>query len=507
MSNEDQTSTDQNGPIVDMNQLNEKQFYDIYNLSSDVLLFTKQYEPDAFHYSHQPAEVIFMFSDVTIDRHSMKETVLPGVMSVYKDTGFASLSQLEHHAELDWLTISTAEKPITISRLSSLMFEGNVMCIFPKLKAILSVNVSDLPIRQPDESALEISVRGARDCFTESLATNVALLRRRVRSQVLACEIYSLGTITDTKVALMYIKDVANEDLIEEARKRLKGIQVEQLVTSGELETLISDQSYYYFPTVDYTSRPDFVVQSMLEGRFALILDNNPVGMIAPANLFQMLKSPEDSYFPVLASNIGRVFRLVSLIASIFLPSFFIALITFHPDQLPYAMLATVSVSRKGLPMEAGIEMFLIMTFMELFREASVRLPSNLGQTITVVGGLIIGEASIRAGLVSPIVVVVSAITIIATATLVHQSLTSIVVFVRLLSFFLGASFGIFGLITSFTFFLLYLSKVHSFGVPILAPLAPLNIRSALPALFEVPLKWMKRRPNYLHPKKPEKED
>lgn len=265
--------------------------------------------------------------------------------------------------------------------------------------------------------------------------------------------------------------------------------------------------STYLFPTMDYSSRPDYIVQNLLNGRFVLMLDNNPMAILAPGNFLHLLISPEDSYFPLFASNVGRLFRVLAILATIFLPSFYIAMTTFHPDQVPFTMLATISLARTGIPMEAPIEMFLIMTFMELFREASLRLPSNMAQTITVVGGLIMGEAAIRAGLVSPIIVVVAAISIITGATLVNQSLTSSVVFLRFIAFLFGSTFGIYGVIIAYILFILFLSRLRSFGIPYLAPMAPFNFKNFIIAIFQVPMRFRRGRPTYLHTKKTKRDE
>lgn len=202
----------------------------------------------------------------------------------------------------------------------------------------------------------------------------------------------------------------------------------------------------------------------------------------------------------------GRMLRFIGLFVTIFLPGFYIALTSFHMDQIPFPLVATISVGRMGLPMESGIEMFLIMPLMELFREAGVRLPSAIGQTLTVVGGLIIGDASIRAGMVSPLMIVVIAVTVVAGATIVNQVMTSSILILRFLCFILGASLGIYGFILSMILFLIYLTDLKSFGIPYLTPVTPLNIRQAITSLFKVPTGIRKRRPVYLETQKPRKD-
>jgi len=494
---------------IDMNQLTSEQFQSIYSNSADILIFSKYYHTSPIsssYYTKQPVEMIFIMSEVLIQKDVLKETILPTLIKTYDQTGFASIHQLVHSPSVSWTAVSTKEEPITIRKMSNLIFEGNILCTIPSLQVIMSIDSAQVPVRAPEESSSELSIRGPKDGLVEDISNNIALIRKRIRNEQLVVVSYMIGTLTDTKLALLYMKDIANSNLIDTIKERIANINTEQVISVGQLEELVGD-STYWFPTVDYTSRPDFIAKCLLSGRFVLILDNNPQAIIAPGNFFSLLKSPEDSYFPLFASNIGNIFRLTALLISIFIPSFYIAITTFHPDQLPFTMLATISLSRSGIPMEAAIEMFLIMTFMELFREASVRMPSNMAQTITVVGGLIMGEAAIRAGLVSPIIVVVAAISIISGATLVNQSLTSSVVLLRFLAFLLGATLGIFGVIIAYALLLLFFSRLHSFGVPYLAPLSPLSFKSLLINFFQVPLRFREGKPSYLDTKNSKKDE
>lgn len=494
---------------IDIDHLSREQLQSIYSNSADILIFSKFYHTNAItnrYYMNSPVEMIFIMSEVITNTDFFKETILPSIVKSFEQTGFSSIQQLKDSPFVSWVVVASPGLQLAVREMSNLLFEGNILCSIPSLKVILSINSSQLPVRTPEESSSEPSIRGPKDGFVEDISTNIALIRKRIRNKDLTVATYSIGTFTETKLALLYINSIANDELIQVIKDRIADIDVDQLVTSGQLEELIGD-STYLFPTVDYSSRTDFIAENLLNGRFVLILDNNPMAIIAPGNFFSLLKSPEDSYFPLFSSNVGHLFRITALLISIFIPSFYIAICTFHPDQLPFTLLATIALSRTGIPMEASIEMFLIMTFMELFREASIRMPSTMAQTITVVGGLIMGEAAIRAGIVSPIIIVVAAISIITGATLVNQSLTSSVVFFRFLAFIFGSTLGVYGFIIAYILFLLFLSRLHSFGVPYLAPLSPFNFKSFLISVFQVPLRYRIGRPSYLHTKKTKKDD
>ncbi|RJE88696.1 spore germination protein [Paenibacillus sp. 1011MAR3C5] len=471
-----------------------------FQLNNDVILFKH-----LFGASAEPVTGLFIYCSGMVETYQINEVILPELKAVYEQTGFHSCKEINREADLQWDSIDfERDKPDRI-KLASYVYEGHLLFCLPNVQAMWTIDIANLPSRPPDQSSTEVSIRGPKDGFTEQLSSNVALIRKRLRTNTLACEYYVLGTRTLTKTALLYISDIANVETIDQIRSKLSSIDVESIISTGNLEDLLSPSKVTLFPPTHYTGRPDFTVECLLNGRFIILVDGNPTAIIAPINLFLLMKSPEDAYFPFLSANIGRLLRFFGLLTTIFLPGFYIALTTFHSDQVPFPLLATIAMGRHGLPMETGLEMFFIMILMELFREAGVRLPSSIGQTLTVVGGLIIGDAAIRAGLVSPMMIVITAITVVSGSTLVNQSLTSTTILLRFFSFLMGAILGMYGFILSVIAFVLYLSNIQSFGVPYLAPAAPLKIREFASALFRLPFLWRKKRPDYLNTSSPEK--
>lgn len=451
-------------------------------------------------------KLVVAYCSGMVDTQIIHDIILPEMKRTYEITRFIRVSDIEKNINLQWNIVDLHDPQYGTELVSLRVFEGHLLLCLPSLQVMWSIDISNMPARTPEESTTEVSIRGARDGFIEPLAVNVALIRSRLRTAELACSIELIGSRSATKVALMYMKNIANPELIKDVTHRLSAIQTERLMTANELEELLSPAKITLFPLTHYTGRPDFAAECLLNGRFVLIVDGNPSVVIGPVNLFLLLKSPEDANFPFLPVNMGRMLRFIGLFVTIFLPGFYIALTSFHMDQIPFPLVATISAGRMGLPMESGIEMFLIMLLMELFREAGVRLPSAIGQTLTVVGGLIIGDASIRAGMVSPLMIVVIAVTVVAGATIVNQVMTSSILILRFLCFILGASLGIYGFILSMILFLIYLTDLKSFGIPYLTPVTPLNIRQAVTSLFKVPTGIRKRRPVYLETQKPRKD-
>lgn len=264
------------------------------------------------------------------------------------------------------------------------------------------------------------------------------------------------------------------------------------------MEEAVADSTLALFPLVDYIGRPDFVAECLLKGRFVIIVDGSPMAIIGPCNLFEILKSPEDAYSPYYFVIFERLLRLIGLIIAIFLPGFWISLTSYNVDQLPIHLLATVTVSRFGLPFSGPMEILLMLGMFELFREAGIRLPKAVGQTIAVLGGLIIGDAAIRAGLTSPTMLVVSATTAVATFTLVNQTLTGTVSIVRLYVILWSSLLGMVGFFIGMLSLFAYLSVLQSFGLPYLAPITPLYWKDAMNALLKKPWAFTKERPRML---------
>lgn len=352
-----------------------------------------------------------------------------------------------------------------------------------------AIDIANIPKRSPEESKTETSIKGPKDGFTEEINTNISLIRKRIKSPKLYNESFVIGSLSQTKVSLLYLTNKINPDMLKEVRERLSTIQTESILSAGQLEQWISDRTFSIFPLFDYITRPDFTIECMLRGRFIIIVDGSPMVLIGPANLTELTKSPEDLHFPYYFVLFQRMLRLVGIVIAIFLPGFWIAIADINVDQLPFPLLATVVVSRNGLPLPGGLEAFFILGLFELLREAGVRMPTAVGQTISIVGGLIIGDASIRAGLASPTIIVVIALTAVATYTLVNQSLSGTVTVLRFITLLISSFLGIFGVFLCVFGVLIYLCQLESYKMAYMEPLVSLKPKEIFSALLINPFK------------------
>ncbi|RKN74946.1 spore germination protein [Paenibacillus ginsengarvi] len=477
---------------IALEDMNEHKFKELFARSHDIVIESVRFGP-----RERAHTIVLMYCTGMAESSHISKVVLPGLLAVMEQAetvtpeilGTNNSLLLRRVDETDWY------EPFLLR-----LYTGDLVLFIESAGLLYTANTSMPPNRQPEESSTEVSVKGPRDAFTEDLKTNVALVRKRLLTHSLCCEIVTVGKRSHTSVALLYIDDIANPDLVQNARSKLDRVDIDGLISSGQLEEGLTDKGFSLFPLLEYIGRPDFIVDSLLRGRISLIVDGSPMALVAPANLTLILKSPEDVHFPSYYVAIERVLRLIGLTLAICFPGFYIAITSYNFDQIPFPLLATIASVRIGLPLSGPMDFFLMLGLFELLREAGVRLPKPVGQTVAVVGGLIVGDAAIRAGITSPATLVAVAISTMAMYTLVNQSLAGTVTLLRIMILIVSAAFGIFGFIVSLMALALYLSTLESFGVPYMAPISPPSLRDIYTAVKYKVSKVAKHRPAFLEP-------
>lgn len=347
------------------------------------------------------------------------------------------------------------------------------------------------------EAETEPTVRGPREAFVESLRTNTALIRRKIKSPNLKIEVLRLGEVTDTDVAVVYITGLVNEKLLVEVKSRLERIKVDAILESGYIEELIEDNPWSPFPTINHTEKPDRVVAMLLEGRVAILVDGTPFALTLPNLFIEYLHASEDYYERFLYTSFIRLIRLFCMFISLTLPSLYIAIISFHHELFPTTLLMHIAAQREAVPFPVFIEVLSIEVAFEILREAGIRLPRPIGQAVSIVGALVIGEAAVRAGLIASATVIVVAFTGIASFVFAYSASIAF----RLLRFILmvlAATLGLFGLINGLAVIVIHLCTLRSFGVPYLSPLAPTTIVDQKDTVFRSPWWAMFSRPRLI---------
>lgn len=295
----------------------------------------------------------------------------------------------------------------------------------------------------------------------------------------------------------MYLDGVASEEIVSEIKKRLSKIEVDAVQSSNQIQAFIRDHSYAIVPLIGSSERPDRIAANILEGKVAIIVDGNPFVLYGPISMLSLLQAPDDYYDSMYIATLLRLVRFIALFASFLLPSLYIALTTFHQEMIPTALALSIAAGRETVPFPALIEtLFMEITF-EFLREAGLRLPKAIGNTISIVGALVIGDAAVRAGFVSPLVIIIVSITAISSFIIPNYSLGVSFRIIRFAFIFLSATFGFFGIVWGMLVLYLYLSSLRSFGYPYLAPHAPLFPQGLKDTIFRFPLFQQAKYPKF----------
>lgn len=331
--------------------------------------------------------------------------------------------------------------------------------------------------RSVDKPENEVVVRGPKEAFTETMRFNTAMLRRRIKSTNFKIESLVLGRITKTDVVICYIDSIAPTELVAEVKKRLGKIDIDAVLDTGYLEEYLEDNHRTIFPQVEYTEKPDRVCGHLLEGQVCIIADGSPIALIVPTTFPRFWISSEDYYERYIPASLIRILRFFSLFIALLLPSLFVATITYHQEMIPPALYQTIAATREGVPFPAFVEALILEITFELLREAGVRLPHAIGPAISIVGALIIGDAAVKAGLVSTPMVVVIAFTGIASFIVPSYNAGIAIRIARFGFLFVSGFLGLFGIMIVLLLLLIHMASLRSFGLSYLSPAAPFNKR------------------------------
>ncbi len=397
---------------------------------------------------------------------------------------------LMDHIPIGSLTCIENEKALIHAVLN-----GQVALLVEGSSKAFAASISGGPKRAVEEPSSQTVIRGPKEGFTEDISTNIALLRRKIKSTELHIDSRNIGTYTQTKVAVAYIRGIADPEVVMEISRRLDSIDTDSILESGYIEEFIQDGVWTPFPTMYNTERPDAVAGSLLEGLVAILVDGTPFVLTAPVTFFRFMASSEDYYQRYDLASFLRIIRMASFCLALLLPSFYIATTTFHQEMLPTTMLITLAAQRENTPLPALLEAMVMELTFEVIREAGTRMPRAIGPAISIVGALVLGQAAVQAGLVSAAMVIVVSFTAISNFVLPAINMSGSVRLLRFVLMLLAGSFGLYGVLAGLVPILVRLVSLNSFGVPYMLPIAPFN-KSNLKDLFvRVPWWKMKNRP------------
>lgn len=447
-----------------------------------------------------------VFVDGIIDKSALRENVIRALMvdaHMVEPFPAGGTKGITQWAKDKIISIAPVSEVQDFNTLTDKILGANVALLFDGDDTSLVLNLPAFETRTVEEPHTESVVRGPREGFVESLYTNISMVRRKVKSPGLRFDEVKLGRHTKTVTCVAYIEGVAHPKVVEEVKKRLSRIDADGVLESGYIESFIEDAPFSIFPTVSNTEKPDKVAAQLLEGRVAVFTDGTPFVLTVPYLFWESLQTSEDYYSRFFSSSFMRMIRFLSTLFATCLPALYVAVSAFNPEMLPTPFMLTMAASREGMPFPALGEMLLMGTIFEVLREAGVRLPRPVGQAVSIVGALVIGEAAVAAGLVSAPAVIVTAITGIASFVVPSQA--DAYLFLRLSFTLLAGFLGFFGLFMGFILVLAHLVSLRSFGVPYLSPVAPLTLKDLKDIFVRAPWWAMSSRPRVIGRKNPQR--
>ncbi|WNS41361.1 spore germination protein [Paenibacillus sp. MMS20-IR301] len=393
------------------------------------------------------------------------------------------------------LPFSQLNEAASIESFNKSVLFGHGALLLEGLPCGLLIQLPGGPNRAITEPVSEALLRGPRLGFSEVLSENTSMLRRQGMNDQLEMKTHRAGRTIQRDIVVAYMKDIVNPDLLEEVTNRILKIDIDFLAESGYIEQLIEDNYLSPFQQAQNTERPDRVISALLEGRIAILLDGTPFALIVPVTFSMLLQSPEDYYERWLPGTLLRLLRFAASFLALMAPSLYISFISFHPGLIPTELAISIIKTRQGVPFPSLIEVLILEVAIEILREAGIRLPKPIGPAMGIVGGLIIGDAAVQAGIVSPFLVIVVAVTAISSFSIPMYSAGITLRILRFAGMLFAAVLGMYGTILFFLLICSHLTKLKSFGVPYLTPVSPFRLSDWKDLFIRAPLALMKRRP------------
>ncbi|MEQ6357686.1 spore germination protein [Lysinibacillus sp. M3] len=465
-----------------------------------------------FHIGNTDIRATIIFLDGLSDKELINKHILTSLMGDFSQKDdLESLYEkgvfLQTFIKNEVLSVSDITEEYDVKQSVGKILAGMTALIIDGMPNVLMLGTVKGKSRNIEEPVSEALVRGPRLGFTETLSDNTALLRQHGENSDLSIINFQVGKRTKKELVIAYVNEIADPNLVEEVKKRIETINIDDVAESGYVEQLIEDNYLSPFTQVQNTERPDRVFAALMEGRVAILLDGTPFALIVPVTFSMLLQSPEDYYERWLPSTLIRLLRYLAATITLFAPSIYISFVSFHQGLIPTKLALSMMGTREGVPFPAIIEALIMEVAIEILREAGLRLPKPIGPTMGIVGGLVIGEAAVQAGIVSPIMVIVVALTAISSFAIPQYNAGISLRMLRFVAMFFAALFGLYGVILFFLLLCSHLVKLKSFGIPFVSPTVPYRANDWKDFMVRMPLMMMKRRPKMLHTKDSSRQD
>ncbi|WP_404442215.1 spore germination protein [Sutcliffiella horikoshii] len=465
--------------------------YDICSLQEHVKK-TFHHSPDLYFYEmkRNDSSILFIYLKNLVDFNEINQTILPTIINLTSDRS-VNLAELLYQLPTTRATL-TGDMEDVINKL----LDGYVFLFTSEAEQGLLINVTKKVERSLEKAETESLVFGPKISFTESLSTNISIIRQNIISEDLCTEKMVVGKKNETEIRIVYLKGMADEDIVQSIREKINSLQVNDILDTSVLAQLIEDNSYSIFPQFVQTELPDRVTYSVERGMVAVFVDRSPMVLLGPASLFNFFESTEDVYMRWNMGSFIRFLRYITMFLSVILTPAYVAIITYHYEMIPSTLLVSLGESRSKVPFTPIFEALLLEVMIELLREAGARLPTKVGQTMGIVGGIVLGQAAVEAGFTSNILIIVVALSALGSFTAPSYLMGTAVRVTRFPILILAGIWGGIGISLGLCFLLIHLIRLTSVGVPYLKPVYPFDKNHALNTIFRMPVHLIRTNPN-----------
>ena len=446
-----------------------------------------------------PIRCLLLYFDGLVQRKILDDNIIKSLLLYIRTTNDPGreLHQADPLTAVEQKIINVAElkRISTFHEVIRYISSGDTVLLIDGCNQALVAGTRGWDSRNVVTPENELVIYGPKEGFIENLRSNTAQIRRRLKSSNFKIESMVIGKITQTDVVLCYIDNIAPPQLVDEVRKRLQMIDIDAVLDSNYIQELIMEHKSTIFSQAEQTEKPDRAAAHLLEGRICILVDGSPMALVLPVSFPRYWISPEDYYIHYIPASLFRMGRFLVFLMALTLPALYVAVISYHQEMVPTALYLTIAASRQGVPFPSFIEALLLELTFEMLREAGLRLPRAVGPAVSIVGALIIGDAAVRAGLVSTPMVVVVAFTGIASFVTPSYNAGIIIRTARFAFLAAAALLGFLGIMIVFILMLIRMVSLSSFGMPYLSPIAPLNTRDITDVLVRRPWFKMRERP------------
>lgn len=469
-----------NNLIVHDIKINEKAIEELLKDCPDIIRSTITLSDET--------KVYYIFTDGLVDTEIMYRSI------------FLKFPQLRLSDFIDSISFFNSIKIYSIEDAINNALDGNFVFFVDSLDFAFSIPITKHPQRNITEPQVEKNLKGPHDGFVESLNINMALLRQKIKNKNLKFKTCTLGSISNQKVAIAYMEGIANKELLETLYNKVSQVSFDSLIGVGYIQQQVSDFKYSIFPTMQATERPDKVIASLMEGKLVILLESTPVTLISPVSFFSFFQALDDYNTTWLLGSFSRIMRFVAAILAVMLPPAYIALTSFHYYMIPLSLLIPFAESRSRVPFPPIIEALIMEVVIEFIRESAIRLPSYIGITIGVTGGIILGQATVQAGIVSNVFLIVIGVTALASYVTPSHDMAIAIRVLRITFMFFTALFGIVGIVICSCMTFARLLTLQSLDQPYLQPLAPFKFMDLKDTILRLPINFLTKRPDIAKP-------